>query len=148
MDDEGFLRVTGRKKEIIVTSGGKNIAPSRIELLISQSPFIHQVCVVGDRRNYLTALVSPDPDNVGAWARSQGLDFASLQEMAAHESVRDLIESEVASKNRELASFETVKKVSVVPEFTIENGMLTPTMKLKKNVVVEHYRERIDAMYR
>lgn len=148
IDAEGFLRVTGRKKDIIVTSGGKNIAPARIEGILATSQYIHQVLVIGDTRHFLTALVTLDPDNTAEYARRQGIAFASTDELAAHPDIAGLIEAEVAMKNKELASFETVKKVRVVPEFTIENGMLTPTMKLKKKVVLERYAGEIDALYR
>ncbi|MCG6895427.1 MAG: long-chain fatty acid--CoA ligase [Desulfobacteraceae bacterium] len=147
IDDENFLRVTGRKKDIIVTSGGKNIAPSAIELTLAQSPYINQVFVIGDKRNYLTALVTLDPDNIAAYANARGISFSHTEELVGNREIVTLIEQEVADRNQELASFETVKKVTIVPEFTIEQGLLTPTMKLKKMMALERYREQIDAMY-
>jgi long-chain acyl-CoA synthetase len=147
IDEEGFLRITGRKKEIIVTSGGKNIGPAGIEGHLAASRYIHQVCVVGDRRHYLTALVSLDPEAVSAYADRNGIAFGSPEELSEHPAIYNLVESEIAERNRSLPSFETIKKFVVVPEFTIENGMLTPTLKLKKSVILERFKNSIDGMY-
>lgn len=147
IDEENFLRITGRIKEIIVTSGGKNIAPARIEGIVATSKYINQICVVGDRRKFLTALVTVDPDNVADYARSKGIAFNRVEDLIVHPEIVGLIEGEVAEKNRELPSFETIKKVAIVPEFTIENGLLTPTMKVKKNIAFKQYQDSIDAMY-
>ena len=147
IDGENFLRITGRKKEIIVTSGGKNIAPARIEGILATSRYINQVLVIGDRHNYLTALVTLEPDNIAEYARQRKIAFSSAAELANHPDIVALIESEVAEKNKELASFETIKKIRIVPEFTIENGLLTPTMKVKKNRVFQQYTEQIEALY-
>ncbi len=147
IDEEGFLRITGRKKEIIVTSGGKNIGPAGIEGHLAASRYIHQVCVVGDRHHYLTALVSLDPEAVSAYADRNGIAFGSPEELSEHPAIYNLVESEIAERNRSLPSFETIKKFVVVPEFTIDNGMLTPTLKLKKSVILERFKNSIDAMY-
>ncbi len=147
IDEEGFLRVTGRKKELIVTSGGKNIAPTAIEGVLATSKYINQVCVIGDRRPYLVALLTLDTDNVAEWARSQGIAFANVEELSRHPRVVALIEAEVADRNREFASFETVKKVAIVPEFTVANGLVTPTLKLKRGPIAERYATLIDELY-
>ncbi|MDZ7289403.1 MAG: long-chain fatty acid--CoA ligase [candidate division KSB1 bacterium] len=147
IDAENFLKVTGRKKELIITSGGKNIAPARVEALLAMSKYIGQVCVLGDRRQYLTALVTLNADNVKAYAQENGISFNSIEDLMRDERIIRLVESEVAEKNKSLASFETVKKVKIVPEFTIENGLLTPTLKVKKNLVLEKYKSEIEAMY-
>jgi long-chain acyl-CoA synthetase len=148
IDEENFLRVTGRKKELLVTSGGKNIAPAAIEgKILAASRYLGQVCVVGDRRNYLSALVSLNPEAVTAYAEQNGIAHNSLEELAEHPEIRKLVDDEIAAMNRKLASFETIKKYVIVPEFTIEDGSLTPTLKLKKNVVLERYNDRIEAMY-
>ncbi|MFP4308643.1 MAG: AMP-dependent synthetase/ligase [Desulfococcaceae bacterium] len=147
IDDQNFLRITDRKKEIIVTSGGKNISPARVEEALSKSRFINQVLVVGDRRNYLVALVTLEPDAAAEYARRMGLSFSSPDDLVDLPEIVQLVEAEVAERNQELASFETVKKVRIVPEFTIENGILTPTMKIKKRVAVERFAEEIDGMY-
>ncbi|MCF8078805.1 MAG: long-chain fatty acid--CoA ligase [Desulfobacterales bacterium] len=148
IDESNFLRITGRKKEIIVTSGGKNIAPARIEGILATSRYINQVLVIGDERNYLTALVTIDPDNAAEYARQHGISFVSTEDLAANPAIVGMIEREVQEKNKELASFETVKKIRVVPEFTIDNGMLTPTMKVKKKVARKRYAEEIDSLYK
>lgn len=147
IDAENFLRITGRKKELIITAGGKNIAPSAIEGLLATSKYINQVCVLGDRRQYLIALVTLNADNVKAYAQEQGIAFTSLEDLMKDERIVRLVDAEVAAKNKELPSFETVKKIKIVPEFTIENGCLTPTLKIKKNVVLEKCRADIEAMY-
>jgi long-chain acyl-CoA synthetase len=147
IDEGNSLRITGRIKDIIVTSGGKNISPARVEEALTGSRFINQVMVVGDRRNYLSALVTLEPEATAEFARREGLSFSDIGDLIDRPEIVQLIETEVAERNRELASFETVKKVRIVPEFTIESGILTPTMKIKKNVVIERYAEKIDGMY-
>lgn len=147
IDAENFLRITGRKKELIITAGGKNIAPSPIENLLMTSKYISQACVLGDQRQFLCALVVLDPENIKAYAQEHGIAFNVIDELRGQDHIKRLIEAEVAAKNRELASFETIKKIRIVPEFTIENGLLTPTLKIKKNLVAEKYRAEIEAMY-
>lgn len=147
IDAENFLRVTGRKKDLIITAGGKNIAPSHIEGVISTSKYISQVCVIGDRRKYLSALVTLDPDTVTDYARENGIAFQSPDDLIKNERIIKQVESEISLKNREFASYESIKKVTVVPEFTIENGFMTPTLKLKKNIITDRYKAEIEAMY-
>lgn len=147
IDDEGFLRITGRKKDLIITAGGKNVAPSYIEGVIATSKYIHQVCVIGDGRKYLTALVTLDPENVQAYAKERGIPFNSMDDLVRHPGIQKLIENEVEERNKGFASYETIKKVTIVPEFTVENGLLTPTLKLKKNVIINKYAPMIDSMY-
>ncbi len=148
IDDEGFLRITGRKKDLIVTAGGKNVAPSAIEGLIATSKFISQVCVIGDRQKYLTALITVDADNVKAFAKEKGVAAESLEELLKSREVNDLIRSVVDEKNAELASFETIKDFRLLDEFSIENGLLTPTLKVKRNIAMERFADVIDEMYR
>jgi long-chain acyl-CoA synthetase len=147
IDDQGFLRITGRKKDLIVTSGGKNVAPSAIEGLIATSKYISQVCVIGDRRRYLTALITVDADNVKTFAAEQGLATDDLAALLDRDEVKGLIRSVIEDKNRGLATFESIKDFRLLPEFTIENGMLTPTMKVKRNVAMERFADVIDEMY-
>ncbi|MBW2607522.1 MAG: long-chain fatty acid--CoA ligase [Deltaproteobacteria bacterium] len=147
IDSENFLKVTGRKKELIITAGGKKIPPSAIEGIVATSKHIAQICVIGDRRKYLTALVTLDPDNIAGYARENGISFSSVDDLIGNEKIISLIEEEVAEKNKTLASFETIKKVTIIPEFTIENGLLTPTFKIKKNIAMDRYQDKIDAMY-
>ena len=145
--DRGFLRITGRKKDLIITAGGKNVAPSAIEGLLATSKYIAQVCVVGDRRKYLAALVTLDQANVEEWARAQGIAAADFSELQRDPRVQALVEAEVEERNAQLASYETIKKVAVVDEFTIDNGLLTPTMKVKRNLVTVRHADRVEEMY-
>ncbi len=147
IDAEGFLRITGRKKDLIVTAGGKNVAPSAIEGTIATSRFISQVCVIGDRRKYLTALVTVDENNVKAFAAANGIPGDNLDDLLANPKVVELIRSVIDEKNREFASFETIKDFRLLPEFSIENGLLTPTFKVKRNVALERFADLIDGMY-
>jgi long-chain acyl-CoA synthetase len=147
IDDEGFLRVTGRKKDLIITAGGKNVAPSAIEGLVATSKFINQVCVVGDRRKYLTALITVDEENIRAYAQEHAITGTELPDLVSSPQIVNLIGQEVEDKNQQFASFETIKKFKIVDEFTIDNGMLTPTMKVKRNVAVERYKDLIEKMY-
>ncbi|HSN55380.1 MAG TPA: AMP-binding protein, partial [Candidatus Sulfomarinibacteraceae bacterium] len=147
IDAEGFLKITGRKKDLIVTAGGKNVAPSAIEGMIALSPHISQVCVIGDRRRYLTALITLDEANLRAWAAEQGIETESLPELLADARVNDLVRGIIDDRNRELASFETIKDFRLLEEFSIENGLLTPTLKVKRNVAMERYADLIDGMY-
>jgi long-chain acyl-CoA synthetase len=147
IDDEGFLKITGRKKDLIVTAGGKNVAPSAIEGLIATSPYISQVCVIGDRRKYLTALITVDQENVQAYATENGIAAESLDALLASDGINRLIRGIVEEKNAEFASFETIKKFRLLEEFSIENGLLTPTLKVKRNVAMERFADVIDSMY-
>jgi len=148
IDSENFLKITGRKKDLIITSGGKNIAPSAIEGVIATSKYINQICIIGDRKNFLSALVTIDPDNVKDYASAKGIAFKGIDDLIKNENIKKLIEEEIAEKNKEFASFESIKKITIVPEFTIDNGLLTPTMKLKKNVALDIYKNEIEAMYK
>ena len=147
IDAEGFLKITGRKKDLIVTAGGKNVAPSAIEGLIATSPYISQVCVIGDRRKYLTALITVDPENIKAYAAEHGIAGENLDELLASAEINTLIQSVVEEKNTHFASFETIKKFRLLEEFSIENGMLTPTLKVKRNIAMERFADVIDGMY-
>ncbi len=147
IDDEGFLRITGRKKDLIVTAGGKNVAPSAIEGQIALSPYISQVCVIGDRRPYLVALITVDADNIRAYGADRGLAADDLQALLESKEVQDLIGSVVEEANRNLASFETIKKFRLLPEFSIADGLLTPTMKVKRSIAMERHADLIEAMY-
>lgn len=147
IDAQGFLKVTGRKKEIIITSGGKNIAPAYLEGVVGKSAYIGQVMVVGDRRRFLTALVTLDPITIGEYAKKNGIAYSSVSDLVDHPDIVAFIEKEVVEQNRQFASYETIKKIKIVPEFTIDNGLITPTMKLKKNLIQERYKDQIDSMY-
>ncbi|MCP4751649.1 MAG: long-chain fatty acid--CoA ligase [Proteobacteria bacterium] len=147
IDSQNFLRVTGRKKDLIITAGGKNIAPSRIEGIIATSKYINQICIIGDQRKFLSALVTLDEENTMEYADANNISYDNLDDLLRNEQIQKLVEGEVEQKNKELASFESVKKVELVPEFTVDNDMITPTFKIKKNVVGDLHKDRIDGMY-
>ncbi len=147
-DEDGFLRITDRKKDIIVTAGGKNIAPQNIENLLKTSDFISQVMVHGDRRKFLSAIVTLDIENVTRWASQQGIQDLSAEALATNEKVAGLILGEIEAKNKELASYETIKKFHIAPtDFSIESGELTPTLKVKRKIVTEKYQPVLDGFY-
>ena len=148
-DGDGFLRITDRKKDLLKTSGGKYVAPQKIENLLKMQTHVSQAVVIGDNRKYCVALLTLDEEEVGRWARAQGLDLLTPEAMAAHPTVQTLIDSEVTTVNRELASFESVKYFRILPrDFSPETGELTASLKVKRKVVAERYRSYIEEMYR
>ena len=148
IDSEGFLKITDRKKDLIITAGGKNIAPQRVEKTMRTSRYVSQVLVFGDKKKFLTAVFTLDKDQVTAWAVKHGIDYNSWEELCQSPQVRDLMQSEVQEKNKELASFETIKKIYIAPaDFSIEGGELTASLKVKRKVVTEKYRDELEALY-
>jgi len=150
IDADGFLRITDRKKEILVNAYGKNIAPAPIENQLKTSRFISQAVIIGDRRKFLSALVVPDFEGVAAWADANKLDVDTTDPQAlAHDPrVRSLIEAEVDAVNQDLAHYEQIVAFDLIPhEFTIEGGELTPTQKVKRRVIDSKYGDQIDALY-
>jgi long-chain acyl-CoA synthetase len=148
IDEDGFLRITDRKKAIIVTSGGKNVAPQRVEKIMRTSRYIDQAVVYGDKRKYLTGVISIDPDQIEEWAVKHGIAFDNREELIKHPKVKELIDNEVQEKNESLSSFETLKKVIIASnEFSVGSGELTPSMKVKNKVVIENYRAQLDVLY-
>jgi long-chain acyl-CoA synthetase len=144
-DEEGFLFITGRKKEIIITAGGKNIAPKNIEGALKNHPLIGDAVVIGDRRKYLTALITLDPEAAGRYVKERGGGTEAAHE---HPAVKEAVERAVHEVNETLARVESVKKFRILPRpFSIEAGELTPTLKLKRRVVHEHFAGEIEAMY-
>ena len=148
IDEEGFLRITDRKKDILVTSGGKNVAPQRIEKIMRTSRYIDQVVVYGDQRKYLTGVVALDQEQVEEWATKHGIAFSSWEDLHEHPKVVELIDNEVQEKNKFLASFETLKKVIIAPrEFSVDSGEMTPSLKVKRKVVTDNFRAQLDELY-
>lgn len=148
IDEDGFLSITDRKKDLIKTSGGKFIAPQPIESCIKLNSLVGTAVVVGDRRKFPAIIISPNFPALEEWARANNVVFSSRQELAASTKVQALYEGIVAEANNKLARFEKLKKVLVVPdEFSAENGTLTHTMKLRRRIVEERYRELIEEMY-
>jgi long-chain acyl-CoA synthetase len=149
IDADGFLRITDRKKDIIVTAGGKNIAPQNIEGLLKSDPLISQVMVHGDKRPYCVALVTLNEEALRGFARENGLDGGPYSELTQHPRVREAVERIVDEKNRSLASYETVKRFAILPhDFTQETGELTPTLKVKRKFATQKYWDVIENLYR
>lgn len=149
LDEEGFLSVTDRKKDLLKTSGGKFIAPQPIENSIKLNALIGTAVVLGDRRKFACAIISPHFPLLEEWARANQVSYSSRRELVANPKVKALYEDIVAQVNRGLARFETLKKVLLVAEeFTASDGALTPTLKLRRKVIEERYRKQIDDLYR
>lgn len=148
IDREGFLKITDRKKEMFKTSGGKYIAPQVIENQMKQSLFIEQIMVVGDGRKMPTAIIQPNVEYSTNWLKEKGINCDSLVEAIKNPALKEAIEKEVNIHNQHFGSWEQVKKISLTQEeWSIEEGHLTPTMKLKRKVVTEKYKTLIEAMY-
>jgi long-chain acyl-CoA synthetase len=149
LDEDGWLRITGRKKDLIITAGGKNIPPQNVEHQVKTSSYIAEVVMHGDRRPYCVALVVLDEEAVGAWAVREGLPGPhDLAHLSAAPEVRELIWSEVARVNATLPSYETIKRIALLDrELTVEAGDLTPSMKVKRRVVEAQHRELLDSLY-
>jgi len=148
IDEDGFLKITDRKKNIIVTSGGKNIAPLKIEQALLNSPFVSQALAYGDRKKYITALVTLNAEAVNYWCHYTGASQKKLEDLCSDSGAIQLIADEVAKANKGLASFESIKQFRILPyQFSIENGFLTPTLKLKRKVVIEKNRAVLEKMY-
>ena len=146
---EGYLRITDRKKDLIVTSGGKNVAPQKIENMLKLQKHISQPVVVGDRQKFLTALIGIEKETFVNIAEGLGLDSnVEIKNIATNPKVRDLIQDDVTAINKKLPSFETIKKFYIVPEeFTVDNGFVTPSLKVRKKNVIKAYQQEIDKMY-
>ena len=148
-DEEGFLVITDRKKDIIVTSGGKNVAPQPIEGILNLNPYISNALVIGDSRKFISALVVPDFEKLEEYAKQNNISFEDHCDLVKKEEIVRFIQEQVDHSASNLASYEKVKKIALLDkEFEIEKGEITPTLKVKRNIVEEKYRGVIDAMYR
>jgi long-chain acyl-CoA synthetase len=149
LDEDGFLFITDRKKDLIVTAGGMNIAPQNIENLLKSDPFVSQVMVYGDRRPYPVALITVNPEELGKFARELGILTTDPGVVTKHPKVTERVARIVEEKNSQLQSYAKIKKFAVLPaDFTQEGGELTPTLKVKRKVVSEKYRQAIEELYR
>jgi long-chain acyl-CoA synthetase len=149
VDEDGFLFITDRKKDLIVTSGGMNIAPQGIERLFMDDPFISHVMVYGDRRPYPVALIAVNEQALAAFASEQRIPFTSVSELTTHPEVIARVGRIVEARNAHLASYARIKRFAVVPvEFSLGGGELTPTLKVKRAVVADKYRDVLESLYR
>ena len=149
MDDDGFVRIVGRKKELIITAGGKNLSPNNIEEAIKpRSPIIGQICAVGDERPFISALIVLDAESLPGWCESNGVPFDSVAAAAQHDAVIAEVGRAVEAGNQELARVEQVRQWAIVPtEWTAESEELTPSLKLKRSVIHTKYADVIDGLY-
>lgn len=148
LDREGFLEITDRKREIFVTSSGKNIAPFPIESALTARPYIEQACLIAEGRKYLTALIVPDIAFFKQYARTQGIAYSSPEELLDRPEIQQLIQEQVEGVNQNLARFEQIKSFTILKKpFAVDTGELTPSLKLKRAVIYERYRAEIEGMY-
>ncbi|MEM8861621.1 MAG: long-chain fatty acid--CoA ligase [Chloroflexota bacterium] len=148
LDEDGYLRITDRKKHLIITSAGKNIPPAPIEHKLNAHPLIGQVLVHGDQRKYLSALLTLDPDTAEVWAEQNGKSNLSTAELAAEPQLQKTIHEHVQAVNQALARFETIKRFTILPEeFSIENGYMTTSMKMKRKVIEKEFVDVLNQMY-
>jgi len=146
--EDGYLKITDRKKNLIVTAGGKNIAPAPIENALVLNKYIEQAVVIGDRRKFVSALIVPDFVALTAWAEEQGLDTSDQEALVKNEKVQALYEHEIGEVMKNFSRFEAIKKFLLLPKpFTIEDGTLTPSLKVKRKIVEDRYKQEIDALY-
>lgn len=149
IDSQGFLKITDRKKDIIVTAGGKNIAPQNIENLMKTDSYISQIMVHGDKRKFLSALVTLDKDEIISFAKKEKISYKDYSDLVKKSEVYHLIKSRIDEKNSQLAKYETIKKFAILKDdFSIESGELTPTLKVKRKFTSEKYKHIIDGFYR
>jgi long-subunit acyl-CoA synthetase (AMP-forming) len=148
IDRDGFIQITDRKKDLLITAGGENIAPQLLEGYLKSVPVIAQAVVVGDRMKYLGALVTLDPEKIADEARAAGSPAADVKQAAGCPLFRAHLERQVEAINAKLARVQTIKRFSIIPhEFTIDGGELTPTMKIKRKVINAKYKDEIDRLY-
>jgi long-chain acyl-CoA synthetase len=152
LGDDGYLKITDRKKDIIITAGGKNVAPSNIENLLKEHVLIGQAMVYGDRKPYLTAVLTLDPEELASWFQDRGLDHPigdrAMERICEHEAVIEAVTAHLVDVNSKLARFETIKKWELLScVFDIAGGYLTPTMKMKRRVIAREFQGVFEAFY-
>ncbi|WP_372747098.1 long-chain fatty acid--CoA ligase, partial [Lutibacter sp.] len=149
LDAEGNLVITDRIKDLMKTSGGKYIAPQKLELALINDAFIEQIAVIGDQQKYVTALAVPSFENLKKYALEHKITFKDIEELINHNQIKDMIDKRVEELQKEFSVFEKIKKVTLLPkEFSIEAGEITATLKLKRKVIQQKYKELIDKMYK
>jgi long-chain acyl-CoA synthetase len=147
IDDDGFVTITDRKKDILVTAGGKNVAPQNLENELKSSRFVSQALVVGDRRPYVAALITLDPVEIAGWAESRGLD-GDVAVLSEHPDVRELVQGVVDEVNAPHSRFEQIKRFAILPrDFSLDEGEMTPTLKMRRKICQEHFASEVEALY-
>lgn len=148
IDEEGFIKITDRKKDIIITSGGKNISPQNIESRIHALPLISHVMLYGDRRKYLTALITLNPQELRELAKKKDIPYESIEKITGHPRVYEIVQNHLDTVNQKLAPYETIKRFAILDgEFTEEDGELTPTLKIRRHEITRKYQKLIDSLY-
>ena len=148
IDELGHLWITDRKKDIIITAGGKNLSPSEIENRIKVSPYIREAMVIGDKRKYLTALIGIESDTVGDWATREGIPYTTYEDLSSKDEVNELVSSVINEANKDFAQVETIKYFKLLPiELDHEDGQLTATQKVKRATLTEQFADLIESMY-
>jgi long-chain acyl-CoA synthetase len=148
LDEDGFLVITDRKKDIIVTAGGKNVAPQQIENLLKTNPYITMAVAIGDRKRFMSALIVPEFEKLEEYARLQKIAFSDRSELVKNEKIVDFLLSQVNENLKDLAAYEKVKKIAILDrDFEIEKGEITPTLKVKRNIIEEKYKDLIESLY-
>jgi long-chain acyl-CoA synthetase len=147
LDEDGYLSITGRKKDIIITAGGKNLTPANLENDLKQSRWISQAVMYGDRRPYPVALVTLDPEEIAGFAREHGLS-EDMRELAREPKVRELVQGVLDSANAKYSQVEQIKRFAILDhDLSLQTGELTPTLKVKRNVIYEKYAGELDELY-
>jgi long-chain acyl-CoA synthetase len=149
VDSDGYLKITDRKKDLIVNSAGKNIAPQKIEAILRTVPFVSQAVVFGDKKKTLVALLTVEEQPAMEFARERGWTVNSFEELTHLPAFKRYIKNEISDRSHQLADYEQVRNFAVLPhELSVENGELTATMKIKRNVIKQKYAELVDTLYR
>ena len=148
MDSDGFLYVTDRKKDLIVTASGKNVAPQKVEGILKKCPFVQNIVAIGDREPFIVALVVPDREKVQAFFKGTSLDRMNYRELLQHPAMNEFLMGKIQEYSSELAQFERVKKIALLEQdFSIEGGDLTPSLKVRRRVVESKYGDLIESLY-
>ena len=148
LDADGYLRIVDRKKDLVITASGKNIGPQGVENALKKMPLVSQACVYGDRKPYLVAVLTLDPAQAEAWAAAHGVTYTAMADLAANPKLRAYLDEQLALANGQLASYETVKYYAVLPEdFTLENELLTPTLKIRRRQIYRRYGDVFVGLY-
>jgi len=148
LDEEGFLTITDRKKDLIVTAGGKNVAPQPIENILKTNAYVSNAVIIGDKRKFISALVVPNFEKLVEYADANNINYSDYSDLVENDQIMNFVESEINRATPGLASYEKVKKVALLDrEFEIEKGEITPTLKVKRNIIEQKYKGVIDTIY-